>query len=237
MLSGMHHDRRALDDWLASHAGTAFREAEAQAVKTELGRLFGAHFLQVGRWGPPDAFLGMPAMARRALCDSEPGPGVAFVARAERLPIPKRSLDGLLLAHTIERSRYPHEVLREAERVLRGGGRMVLLGFNPVSVLGMRRLVAGGGYPPGLEQLVGTRRLRDWLSLLGFDVTVANRYYAAWPGGNGLGERLRQLPFTWGAYMLVAVKRVYNVRPLRSRWRAPAKVASGLVEPSTRNPA
>jgi SAM-dependent methyltransferase len=236
-LPDMQPELSELDHWLASHAGAAFREAESQAVKTELGRFFGAHFLQVGRWGPPDAFLGLPAMARRAMCDCEPGPGVDFVAQPERLPIPKRCIDGLLLAHTIERSRYPHEVLREAERVLRGGGRLMLLGFNPVSALGLRRLLTGGNYPPGLEQFVSVRRLRDWLSLLGFDVTVADRYYAAFPAGNDLGQRLRRLPLSWGAYVLVAVKRVYNVRPLRSRWRAPAKVASGLVEPSTRNPA
>jgi SAM-dependent methyltransferase len=233
----MQDDRRALDEWLASTPGTAFRQAECQAVGTELGRLFGAHFLQVGRWGPPDAFVNMPAMARRALCDVEAGPGVAFVARPERLPIPKSSVDGLLLAHTVELSRYPHEVLREAERVLTGGGRLMLLGFNPTSLFGLRRLLAGGHYPPGLGQLVGARRLRDWLSLLGFDVTIAGRYYAALPGADNFGERLRRLPFTWGAYMMLAVKRVHNVRPLRSRWRAPAKVAGRLVEPSTRNPA
>ena len=232
----MNDDRRALDDWLASAAGTAFRQAECQAVGTELGRLFGAHFLQVGRWGPPDAFIGMPAMARRALCDVEAGPDVDFVGRPERLPIPKRSIDGLLLAHTVELSRYPHEVLREAERVLKGGGRLMLLGFNPVSLFGLRRLMAGGQYPPGLAQLVTVRRLRDWLSLLGFDVTIAGRYYAALPVAHTLGEQLRRLPFTWGAYMMLAVKRVHNVRPLRSRWRAPAKVAGRLVEPSTRNP-
>ena len=233
----MQQDRRALDDWLASQAGAAFRQAELQAVEKELGRLFGAHFLQVGRWGPGGAFISLPAMARRALCDTQPGPGVAFVAQPERLPIPKRSLDGLLPAPTVGLSRYPHEVLREAERVLRGGGRLMLLGFNPASLLGLRRLVSGRHYPPGLEQLVGMRRLRDWLSLLGFDVTIANRYYASLPGADALRQGLRRLPFTWGAYMLVAVKRVYNVRPLRPRWRAPAKVAGRLIEPSTRNPA
>ena len=53
---------------------------------------------------------------------------------------------------------------------------------------------------------------------------------------SAMGEQLRRLPLTWGAYMMLAVKRVHNVRPLRSRWRAPAKVAGRLVEPSTRNP-
>ena len=56
------------------------------------------------------------------------------------------------------------------------------------------------------------------------------------PGGGAARDGLRKLPFAYGAYLLVAVKRVHVVTPLRKLWRNPAKVAApGLVEPSTRN--
>ena len=55
-------------------------------------------------------------------------------------------------------------------------------------------------------------------------------------GGGAARDGLRKLPFAYGAYLLVAVKRVHVVTPLRKLWRNPAKVAApGLVEPSTRN--
>jgi SAM-dependent methyltransferase len=222
--------------WLASPVGQSFQQAEREAVSTELGRMFGAQFLQVGAWGDPEGFLAYPATARRATCDGEAGPGVGFAARPERLPVSGQTVDGLLLPHTIELSRHPHEVLREAERVLVGGGRIIVLGFNPVSILGIRRLLTRGGFPPGLNQTVSQRRLKDWLSLLGFDVTVSRRYFSAVSGGDSIRDRLRQLPFSHGAYMLVAIKRVHIVTPLRKLWRNPAKVPAGrLVEPSTRN--
>jgi len=224
-----------IHEWLSTPAGVSFVNAEKQATATELGRLFGAQFLQIGLWGDPDAFLHVPGTARRALCDPEDGEGVDFIARPERLPVTGHSVDALLLPHTLELTRYPHEVLRESERVLTAGGRIILLGFNPFSVIGLRRLVSRGGYPPGLGQMVTERRLRDWLRLLGFDVTLSRRYFTGLSSGGSVSERLRRLPQAYGAYMVIAIKRLYAVTPTRLRWRNPAKVPVGLIEPSTRN--
>lgn len=225
----------SIQDWLTSPAGLGFRQAETEAAATELGRMFGAQFLQVGLWGDPDAFLPFPGTARRAVCDAGAG-GADFVARPERLPVAGQTVDGLLLPHTLELTRHPHEVLRESERVLVGGGRMIILGFNPVSMLGLRRVLTRGAFPPGLGPLVSERRLRDWLTLLGFDIIVSRRYFSSIGGSGTVREKLRQLPFSHGAYMVVAVKRVHVFTPLRKLWQRPAKVGAGrLVEPSTRN--
>jgi len=236
MLVAMPVYEHSVEDWLATAGGRDFQEAEREAASVELGRMFGAQFLQVGAWGEAEGFLAHPGTARRAVCDRHAGPGVGFVGRPENLPVAGQTVDGLLLPHTLELTRHPHEVLREAERVLAGGGRIMVLGFNPVSVLGIRRFVTRGGFPPGLVQVVTERRLRDWLSLLGFDVTVSRRYFPALSGGGVARNGILKLPFAYGAYLLVAVKRVHVVTPLRKLWRSPAKVtAPGLVEPSTRN--
>lgn len=233
----MPADQTSIGDWLSTPAGRDFENAEREAAATELGRMFGAQFLQVGAWGTPDGFLGYPGTARRAVCDVRQGRGAGFVARPENLPVSSQTVDGLLLPHTLELTRYPHEVLREAERILTGGGRIMVLGFNPVSVFGLRRILSRRAFPPGLNQLVRERRLRDWLSLLGFDVTVSRRYFPALSGGGAARDRFRNLPFSYAAYLVVAVKRVHVVTPLRKLWRSPAKVAGarGLIEPSTRN--
>ena len=156
--------------------------------------------------GESDAFLPYPGTARRALCDTS-AIDAGFVARPERLPVSGQTVDGLLLPHTLELTRDPHEVLRESERVLVGGGRIMILGFNPLSVLGLRRFLSRGAYPPGLGPLVSERRLRDWLTLLGFDVIVSRRYFSSIGGSGTVREKLRQLPFSHGAYMVVAIKR------------------------------
>jgi len=221
--------------WLQTPTGTLFADAEREFVSTELGRLFGGQFLQLGLWGDPEAFLPVPGTARRALCHDHSGPGVSFLGRAEHLPVAGHSVDALLLPHTLEMTQYPHEVLRQAERALCAGGRIVILGFNPISPLGLRRLLSPSAYPPGLRQLVSERRLRDWMNLLAFDVTLSRHYFPYSHAGQNLRERLRRVQLSYGAYMLIAVKRMYAVTPTRLRWRTPAKVGAGLIEPSTRN--
>jgi len=149
--------------------------------------------------------------------------------------VASHSVDALLLPHTHERSSEPHQLLRECERVLTGGGRLIVMGFNPWSVLGLRRLLTRGGWPPQVHQLYSERRLRDWLSLLNFDVTSVSRYFPAFTDADGQGQRARGLPGYYGGYLLVAVKRVHAVTPLRRLWRRPERVPTGLAEPTRRN--
>lgn len=89
---------------------------------------------------------------------------LALYAEPLALPFAPQSLDLLVLPHALEASPDPHAVLREAERVLVPEGRVVIIGFNPLSAWGVHVLRAqlcarwGGdgrsNLPSGL-QLVG----------------------------------------------------------------------------------
>jgi len=223
-----------LTDWLDSPAGRRLRAAEAEVAADALRRVFGAQFLQVGEWGDADTFTQLAGTARRAVCAARHAPGVSFVAEDSQLPVAGHTVDAVLLPHTLERSRDPHQVLRESERVLTGGGRILVMGFSPWSFVGVRRMLGRGGWPPGVKRLVTERRLRDWLSLLNFDVTEVRRYFPAFDDHRAT-RALGRMPGYLGAYLLVAVKRVHLVTPVRSLWVRPARVGAGLVEPTTRN--
>jgi hypothetical protein len=132
--------------------------------------------------------------------------------------------------------------LREAERVLVGEGQLVVLGFRPWSLWGLRAAANRGGYPPGLGRLLSERRLRDWLTLLGFEVTVARHYLYFVPKELSADHRQTALsmlrrglfnPLPAGAYLLKARKRVYAPTPLRMRRREHAPLLGSLVNPST----
>ena len=75
------------------------------------------------------------AAATGACGDGQPpargGGGAAL--RLRRLPFPNQSLDLVVLPHTLELTRDPHQALAEVERVLMPEGRVVILGFNPTS--------------------------------------------------------------------------------------------------------
>lgn len=222
-----------LDEWLATPQGRRLASAEQEVAAEALRRVFGAQFLQVGTWGPADRFSQLAGTGRRAVCAEDHGPGVSFLAQDDQLPVAGHTVDAVLLPHTLERSPDPHQVLRESERVLTGGGRLFILGFDPFSFAGLRRLLTRGGWPPAVKRLVSERRLRDWLSLLNFDVTDVKRFLPALPDSR-LGRLAAVLPGYHGAYLLVAVKRVHVITSARSLWRRPARVG-GLIEPTTRN--
>ena len=95
----------------------------------------------------------------------------------EALPFAKHQFDGLVLHHALESAADPRAGLREAARVLAPGGRIVIVGFNPVSLLGLRWGYAK--WRPDLlsdRQLINPIRLFDWLELLGFALDAKPRY-------------------------------------------------------------
>lgn len=225
-----------LAEWLESPTGLRLRAAEQAVAAEPLRRVFGSQLLQIGAWGKAEDFITLAGTVRRAVCADTRAAGVGFVAEDWQLPVASHSVDAVLLPHTHERSGEPHQLLRECERVLTGGGRLIVLGFNPWSFVGLRRLLSRGAWPPQIEQLYSERRLRDWLSLLNFDVTSVQRYFPTFAEAEGrLRHRARGLPGYHGGYLLVAVKRVHAVTPLRRLWRRPERVPAGLAEPTTRS--
>lgn len=54
------------------------------------------------------------------------------VARPSELPLASDSVDVLVLHHTLDVTRHPQQVLRESVRVLRPGGTLLLVGFDPI---------------------------------------------------------------------------------------------------------
>ncbi len=184
--------------------------------------------------------------------DPQERPGAELACDAAALPFAPASLDLVSMPHTLERSQDPRTALREAERVLVPEGRIVICGFNPTSLWGMRQrrallLQRLGGAPrpwiPDVGDFVGYLRLRDWLTLLGFEVE-SSRFGCYRPAVRGQGalDRMawmdavgdRWWPIFGSVYFLVAIKRVHGVRPLQRQSARPA--ARGLVPTAARVP-
>jgi hypothetical protein len=151
-------------------------------------------------------------------------------------------IDAVLLPHSLETEPDPHAVLREADRVLGGEGQLIVLGFRPLSLWGLRSLASQGGYPPGMRRHLSEHRVRDWLVLLGFEITLIRRYLYAWPREHRTSPRAQSLlhrgllrPWPAGAYLIKARKHTYALTPIRPR-RAERRARIGaLVEPTIRN--
>jgi len=229
-------------EWLKTTLGQALLQLEARVVEEALDGIFGEQCLQLGMWGENRTFMRFTRTQRCSVIAETVLGAPSAVAELHRLPVESDSIDAVLLPHTLDYSERPHAILREVDRVLRPNGQVVILGFKTGGLWGLRRLVPGAGLPPGADNLISDRRLRDWLQLLDMRIQGSLRYFFRWPlpgnkaGGSNKWERRGQAwwPELAACYMLTAQKRVGTLTPVRPLWRRKPKVVAGLAEPSTR---
>jgi SAM-dependent methyltransferase len=232
-----------LHQWQLGQLGRALIQAEAQLLASTFDDVFGLELLQLGIWGIGRELLAPSRIRRQSvIADSvDTGARGDLVARLAHLPINSASVDAVLLPHTLELAADPHAVLREADRVLVAEGQLIVLGFRPASLWGLRSAASRAGFPPGLRRILPASRVRDWLALLSYEIVNVRPYLYRLPRAPR-GSMESAVPsilyrgwfYPWpaAAYVIKARKRVYTLTPIRPRLRERRAVFGGLAEPS-----
>lgn len=209
--------RHALALWQSSPRGRKLQALEEQEIGRVLPEIFGRHLVQIGSWGGQGRLMEKAETMHRAVLGTVKDEEVGAIIDPEHLPLPAKSVDAVLLPHTVEFAHSPHNVLREASRVLNDRGRLFVLGFNPWSGWAMRRWLGFRyrAFPAGAH-FYSAGRVCDWLELLDFEITEVRRYGAGFPwlAPHNAGEawNLGSLLQVFAeAYLLVAKKRVIPV--------------------------
>ena len=236
--------RSGLSQWMQGPSGMNLLRAEVERVHAAVGNLFGYHCLQVGDLGGAN-LLSTSRILGRTVVDIDGGvrrcPYPLVSGAATSLPIDSHAVDVVILPHVLEFESRPHVALREASRVLVPEGSLVILSFNPVSPIGLRRAFKfRAEVAPWCGTYFGAGRLRDWLTLLGFDVVDQRACFAS---GYGVVPRRRERralvewmpPAIASARLILAKKRVNATLLVRSRWKPRRRLAGvGLAGPSAR---
>ena len=237
----------AADPWLESPLGAAVFALEAQLLQDALSDVVGFELLQVGRWGDSEQLCAGARTQHRTLIAPDASGPHAIRADFDALPIATASVEAVLLPHTLEHVARPHHLLREVDRVLVGEGNVIICAFSPWGPWGARHFFARGNFPPHAARMLGERRARDWLTLLGFEIVDARRYLFAPPWTQQMvglrpeswlerqGPRLA--PPLAGAYLIKARKRVLAMTPIRPAWTSRPVLVGGAPEPTTRQAA
>jgi SAM-dependent methyltransferase len=229
--------------WCKQPLGQQLAVAEQDLLRDVLGDVFGYHLVQLDPSCQSDSLAASRIMHRVVQSCTDQGleqaPGL--LGCAEALPLQSDSVDAFVLSHVLELADDAHQVLREIDRCLVAEGHLIVLGFNPYSWWGLRKVMFGWrGKVPWSLRFVSLPRLKDWLSLLGFD-TMQTRYlfpYPPWQYGAGsinkgttLLHRLHgdHWPLLAASYLLVARKRVTTLTPIKPRWRPQRSVLAGGV--------
>ena len=216
--------RSSLSGWLATPPGAHLLDWELTQFDGATEDVFGFRAAQVGL--PEIDFLRANRIPYRFSIALEPGGIVA--ADALQLPLAAQSIDLLVLPHVLEFHTDPHQVLREAERVLRPEGQLVLSGFNTLSLWRLRQIFADRSAAPWNAHFIGLLRLRDWLRLLGFELNggMFGRYAPPlrrvdWLRRFDFMEKAgaRWWPIAGGVYVIRAIKRVHGMILIAPAWR------------------
>lgn len=155
-----------------------------------------------------------------------------ILAVPEQLPLETDNIDLVVASHVLEASTDPHQVLREIDRILVPEGQLILIGFNPWS------LMRSGSSLRNKVDLPNMSRVRDWFSLLGFEM-MDLQYLGFRPGlqNEKLYQRLAWLesfgkvawPLFSNLYVIHAKKQVIARRPYKTVWKSPILLSGGKV--------
>jgi SAM-dependent methyltransferase len=258
-----------LGRWLKTPPGQVLLAWEQERIDTAVFDIFGYHALQMGlpeldglranrmpyRWlassslVPPEPQEIAPPRDLEISTQPLKVP-VGLHCHAEALPFASNSLDLVVMPHTLEMAADPHQALAEATRCLVPEGRLVIVGFNPMSLWALRQRLGRTGHSlhmadedlflPGAGEFIGYWRLRDWLRLLSFDIEVGKFgcYRPPWNSQQWLDrygwmERVgeRWWPVLGAVYFLVAVRRVRGMHLIGKvrRERVKASAAPAVV--------
>ena len=233
----------ALSRWLGTEQGRYVIGWEQRKIAPLVSDVFGFNALQIGlpeidfladnriplklRIGDAEQFADLSGAAQDALLSR-----VDLVCELPELPFASNSIDLVVLTHALEFHPQPHQLLREVERVLMPEGKLVITGFNPFSLWGLRRrLPRHADDAPWDGRFISLPRIKDWLTLLNLDVDRGHfgcyappfrrpEWLARFDWMEKAGDRW--WPIAAGVYIVRAVKRVHGMRLIKPEWKTTA---------------
>ncbi len=199
--------------------------------------IFGYYALEMGVLAGHATFLQNSRIASHYALGSIPRENNDLLALPEQLPIAFSNIDLIIASHVLECSQHPHQILREIERVLLPEGHCILIGFNPLSFCGLKRLLLWQKYRAMPQHFYSTFRVRDWLNVLGFEVlstlsckTPAALLSAVTQYHTGTERWQDKFPLVTGnVYLIHAQKKVSNLTPLPTSRKAMPVLRPGMV--------
>lgn len=214
--------------WFRTPQGQAVWQAEKVLTDPLLSRLFGYHILQIG-CNEEFSLIAESPVGHKVIFAPTWRPGSANpVADNEELPLTTDSIDVVVLHHALDFTEDSHRLLREATRVLRPGGQLLIVGFNPISFWGFWKLFKRKTNLPWSARFISRRRLTDWLQLLDLhlDSTQLGLHFLPLKQRSILKHASRFERFAsklgsplGGVYVMLCVKQVAPITPIVPRWR------------------
>jgi|GEM_PF-713447 len=219
------HSYRALqkwDQWLAQQfLGKSLLTEERQLFDQLLKHRYGKHALLIGVPQQQELLRAADIPFHSLLSPFSSTDQPTIESDFHELPILTGSSDVVILPHTLEVVDNPRQLLAEACRIVKPEGLIIICGFNPYSIWGMRKWPWGGNF-------IQARAIKYWLGLADF-VLEHQKFILFRPPINhpSLYQKLRYIehigkkcfPILGGVYILLARAKVIPLTPIRMKWK------------------
>lgn len=222
--------------WSSLPQGAAQKRTVETAVNALSRQFFGYHLVKLGQLSSGLTLDQCPIKHQIQVSTTEhtalAAKNSVIVGQPQELPFLENSIDAFILAHELDFAHDPHQILREVDRAIIHNGYVVIVGYQPLSLASLFRLMPAK-YSGELKhaRCFTTFRIKDWLSLLGFEVVKVEHYGFASLRFSGrlrflcyLERPMRKyLPFLSSRYIMVAKKRVVPLSLIKPKWKPSPK--------------
>lgn len=213
--------------WEQLPNGEVLRSLVEESLVESSRMLFGYHLVKLGNLS---AQIQLPACPiKHVVCQTElPCEKASLQSLSRELPFKENSVDAFLLAHELDFAQDPHQILREVDRTITPNGHVVIVGFNPFSLAGLfKYLPVNRKNVLHHARFFSCSRIRDWLHLLGFEVTELQHHLFSplfferrlKPDSKWHKLGVQYLPYCSSMYVIIAKKRVLPLSLIKPVWK------------------
>lgn len=231
-MSGAYKTNGQLNAWWQRHLGAYVLDAEIALIQKTLPLLTGDHVVLLGCSEQmrllSDCTVDCKTVLNRTVTSFSVHRGIC--GSWDDLPLADSSVHTLVVPHTLEiLLKSPKPLFHEIYRVLKPGGDLIVLGFNPSIIWQLwRRLYPKDAFIPWIDKCKKRSDLRFSLSLLDYRiVSQKTGAYCLPDDGKRLTRHINAVfrlikkacPWFGGAYILHAKKESTGVTPIKVSWK------------------
>jgi len=212
------HILTPITNWLQLNNGQYLQQQTQHFVNNAITHCFGYHLLKLGQLST-QLDTSKCAISHQIHC-SQSGVEAGLHCDLQNLPFQDSTIDLCMLMHELDFSSDPHQLLREIDRILTLDGTLIISGYNPYSLFGIKTLFTAKNTQRA--RLFSPNRVIDWLHLLGFEIKNKQQFDYIFTRPQAPIPKLienigqRYLPFFCSVYFIVATKKTTLITPIKS---------------------
>lgn len=218
------------ETWLTHFLGMSILETEQAFLADLLADRYGKYALLIGL-PTQHELLKSSVIANRIVLSPlvNKNKYIKFIeSEFYELPLFSGSLDLVILPHTLEFIDNPHQLLSEACRVVKPEGDIIIFGFNPWSLWGIKKWWVESKNVPWSGNFIPANRVKKWLALADFELIMHKMLLYRPPLRHPLlYQKLKwldwlaqkcQMPLG-NLYVLVAKAKTIPLSPIKLHWK------------------